>query len=184
MINNSDMYGKKSYFLKPADLYMTSEQMVIKTVLGSCVTLTMFSPETGVSAACHAVLPSCQDCSCASNVCMNKYKFVQCVIPEMLKRFKRLGIAPADIEIKMFGGADMIMVRKGSRSWDNQRVGRKNIVMARDVAREHHLIIKSSDVGGTLGRKLYFDTETGEVCLKRLSRSVPNEGLLKQAVNS
>ena len=82
----------------------------------------------------------------------------------------------------MFGGADMIMVRKGSRSWENQRVGRKNVVMARDVARDHNLVIKNSDVGGTLGRKLYFDTETGEVWLKRLNRYVPNEGL-KQTVN-
>lgn len=184
MINNTDMYGRKSYFLKPADFYMTTEQMVIKTVLGSCVTLTMFSPQTGVSAACHAVLPSCRDCSCPSDVCLNKYKFVKCVIPEMLKRFKKMGVDPGDIEIKMFGGADMIMVRKGSRSWDNQRVGRQNIVMARDVARENNLIIKKSDVGGTLGRKLYFDTESGEVWLKRLNRPVPNAGLLKQAVNS
>lgn len=95
-----------------------------------------------------------------------------------------MGVDPGDIEIKMFGGADMIMVRKGSRSWDNQRVGRQNIIMARDVARENNLIIKKSDVGGTLGRKLYFDTESGEVWLKRLNRPVPNAGLLKQAVNS
>jgi chemotaxis receptor (MCP) glutamine deamidase CheD len=42
-----------------------------------------------------------------------------------------LGIGPDEIEIKMFGGADMIMVRNGSNAWENQRVGRKNILKAR-----------------------------------------------------
>lgn len=183
MIDMNELYGKKSYFLKPADFYITTEQMVIKTVLGSCITLTMFSPQEGVSAACHAVLPSCRDCSCPHDPCLNKYKYVQCVIPAMLKKFRKYGLEAKDLEIKMFGGADMIMVRKGSRCWENQRVGRKNVVMARDVARENDLVIKSSDVGGTLGRKLYFDTGTGEVWLRRLNRYVPNEGL-KQAVNA
>ena len=184
MINSADLYDRKSYFLKPADFYMTTEQMVIKTVLGSCITLTMFSPKAGVSAACHAVLPTCRDCTCPSNPCTNKYKYVQCVIPEMLKKFKEFGLQADDLEIKMFGGADMIQFRKGSRSWENQRVGRKNIVMARDVARQYNLNIMHSDVGGTLGRKLYFDTKNGEVWLRRLNRYVPNEGLFKQAVNA
>ena len=77
----------------------------------------------------------------------------------------------------MFGGADMIMIRKGCDSWKNHRVGRQNILMARKVAHEHKLQFKSQDIGGTLGRKIYFDTNTGKVWLKRLSKSSQNDEL-------
>lgn len=184
MNNAAWMNVRKSYFLKPADFYITSESMVIKTILGSCITITMFSRKIGAAAACHAVLPCCKDGTCPPVSCTNKYKFVECVIPEMLKRFRELGAGPDDIEIKMFGGADMIMVRKDCRAWDNQRVGRKNILMAREVARYHNLKLNNVDVGGTLGRKIVFDTQTGEVWLKRLSRQVPNEGLLNDTPDS
>lgn len=177
MFNFEEVHFKESHFLKPADLYFTAESMVIKTVLGSCVTMTMFSPRTGIAAACHAVLPTCNEKSCPLETCMNKNKFVACVIPEMLRRFKRLGIWPDELEIKMFGGADMLVVKKGSWSGENGRVGRKNILMARELVQNNNLKLKNADVGGTLGRKLFFDTETGEVLLKRLSGTKLTKGM-------
>ena len=173
---------KRSRFLKPADFCITSEQLVIKTVLGSCLTITMFSRKVGVAAACHALLPSCRDGSCPPETCTNKYRFVECVIPEMLRQFEQLGASPDDMEIKMFGGADMIMFRKGSHTWDNQRVGRKNILMAREVAAHYNLKLNNADVGGTLGRTIHFDTETGEVRLKRLNRAIPGDEALNNSL--
>lgn len=176
MKKTEPLNGRKSRFLKPSDFCLTTEPMVIKTVLGSCLTITMFSRKAGAAAACHATLPSCKDHSCLPGACENKYKFVECVIPEMLRRFQELGVGSGEIEIKMFGGADMIMVRKGSKCWDNQRVGRKNILMAREIVRNLQLRVMKMDVGGTLGRQLQFDTKTGEVWMKRLSRIDRNEG--------
>ena len=168
---------RKSHFLKPADFYFTSESMVIKTVLGSCLTITMFSRKAGAAAACHAVLPSCRDNSCPHGTCRNKYKFVKCVIPEMLWKFNRLGVGPDEIEIKMFGGADMILVKRDSWLADNERVGRKNILMAREVVQYNRLKVKNVDVGGTFSRKIHFDTETGEVWLKRLIQPILDDGM-------
>lgn len=140
--------------------------------------VTMRCRRTGLAAACHALLPVCrQDCSCPPETCLHKYRFVTCILPDMLQRFVKKGVFPEDLEIKMFGGADMIMVRKNSRAWENQRVGRKNILAARNVARNLNIRFSREDVGGTLGRKIYFDTESGEVWLKRLSKPVPNAGL-------
>lgn len=96
----------------------------------------------------------------------------------MVRRFRESGIPAEDIEIKLFGGADMIMFRRNSRSYDNQRVGRKNILKAREIARNLNMSFTRADVGGTLGRTIYFDTETGEVWLKRLCKPVPNKGLM------
>ena len=164
-----EIHIRENHFLKPAHLYFTAGSMVITTILGSCLTMTMFSRRTGVAAACHAVLPACNEKSCPAGRCRDIGRYVACVIPEMLRRYGKLGVEPGELEIKMFGGADMIMVKKESWTGENERVGRKNILMARELIQKNRLKLKNADVGGTLGRKLFFDTDTGEVLLKRLS---------------
>jgi chemotaxis protein CheD len=65
----------------------------------------------------------------------------------------------------MFGGADMFGVRDGSAT-----VGRQNIDKAVELMAAVGLRLVASDVGGPRGRKIFFNTSTGEVLLRRLSR--------------
>jgi len=43
-------------YLKPGELFITDKPFFVKTVLDSCLTITMFSPRARLSAICHAVL--------------------------------------------------------------------------------------------------------------------------------
>ncbi|MGA2108628.1 MAG: hypothetical protein ABSH25_13400 [Syntrophorhabdales bacterium] len=45
-------------FLKPGEIYVGEEPAEISTILGSCVSVTMFSKRVRVGAICHALLPS------------------------------------------------------------------------------------------------------------------------------
>lgn len=154
------------YFLKPGEFCFVREPSMIRTVLGSCVTVTMFCRRVGTAAACHPVLPVCpKDESCRLLKCPQKNKYVECVIPEMYHHFHDLGIRKEELEIKMFGGANMFS-RDIARG-EILHVGSKNVSMARHKLSELQLEMKSYDVGGNQGRKLYFDTESGDVWVKR-----------------
>ena len=158
------------HYLKPAELCFAVEPVIIKTILGSCITVTMWCQRLGAAAACHALLPSCgQVSSCDALSCKLRNKYVDCVIPEMLKRFTRMGIDIRKIEVKLFGGADMFKANDKDRG--RGRIGSMNIAMARKVLKKHGLRLNNLDVGGTRGRKIFFDTRTGEVWMKRLSPS-------------
>lgn len=156
----------QTYFLKPAEFCLVREPSVIRTVLGSCVTVTMLCRRLGIAAACHPVLPVCRDADqCRSGDCSRKNKYVECVIPEMLHRLQHLGGRPEEMEIKLFGGASMFS--RNTRERVILQVGSKNVSMARQILAELELEPKSFDVGGNLGRKLYFDTGSGDVWVKR-----------------
>ena len=77
---------------------------------------------------------------------------------EMLSR----GIRRDQIEAKVFGEGRQVM-----QSGFN--VGRRNVEEAYSVLEKLHLRVVASNVGGELGRKLLFRSDTGEVFLKRLS---------------
>lgn len=164
--------------LKPAELYISDHPAIVRTVLGSCVAVTMFDKRIGVAAMCHALLPQGnetldQQAATTENL---SYKYVQTVIPLMLQRLKAFGSEAKDLEVKLFGGADMLTVRTGNPNM--QPVGKSNIDAVLQAIKAHNLELIVSDVGGHFGRKILFYTQTGEVLLKRInSASEPGWGV-------
>ena len=155
-----------TYFLKPAELCFVREPSLIRTVLGSCVTVTMLCRRLGAAAACHPVLPVCREASsCRPGSCRQKNKYVECVVPEMIRRFQELGVRLDELEVKLFGGANMFS--RNGKQREILHVGNMNVSMARQKIAELELELKSFDVGGIQGRKLYFETGSGEVWVKK-----------------
>ena len=104
-----------------------------------------------------------------------RFKYLIEVIPHMALRFRTLGIPHSAIEVRMFGGANVL---PGART-NNSRtrpLGEVNIQTARDLILQASLIIDEENVGGNIGRKIHFNTFTGEVehhSLSRINRAFP-----------
>jgi chemotaxis protein CheD len=145
-------------YLRPGELYVADRPTVVTTILGSCVSVTMFSHRLRLGAICHALLPE--------GPAEDAFRFVDGSILHMLQSFTHLGISRFHLEIKMFGGADLLPYQESRFI----TVGRRNVEIAREVLKAEGLTLKAEDVGGSLGRKIIFHTHTGEVWLKRLKR--------------
>ncbi|BCA80672.1 chemotaxis protein CheD [Desulfuromonas sp. AOP6] len=148
-----------AFFLMPAELLILSEPALVSTILGSCVAVTFFHKRTGLAAICHALLPSSTTEDC--------FKFVNCALAHMLDQFESRKILRREIEVKVFGGADVLATSGG---FSGGTVGTKNIRAAFDFIKGAGLRVASSDTGGKQGRKILFHSHTGEVWLKRLGQ--------------
>lgn len=160
-------------YLKPGEFCVTDKPSVIRTVLGSCLAVTMYNPRLGISAMCHALLPepdSLESSADSIEKSSNPYRYVNSVIPEMISRMKEYGIQSNEIEVKMFGGADMLTSQEERDL--NHPVGRLNVKKALKLLEAEDLKVSITDVGGKLGRKLFFYTHTGDVLLKRLRSGI------------
>lgn len=146
-------------YLKPGELVTTEETLLVTTVLGSCISVTMFHRESQVAAICHGMLPSSEK--------EDSFKYVETSMRYMMKYFDWWKIPRAEIQVKLFGGAEMFSTTQpGVR---NLTVGWQNISAARRCLLEYGLVLIASDVGGRMGRKLIFKTDTGIVYIKKLS---------------
>jgi chemotaxis protein CheD len=130
----------------------------------------MFHRRLGIGAICHGLLPQCREKTECTGDCLEGMKYVDCSIHRMAKHFRRLGAAPHEIEVKVFGGADMFGARPGGMGGIS--VGKQNAEKALEIVKKEGLRVTAQDLGGTQGRKIYFNTETGEVLLKRLQPNV------------
>ena len=156
------------YYLKPGELFVGEEATLVETLLGSCVAVTMFSPRYQLGSVCHSLLPNCRRERPNCGECREASRYVECSIREMLNWFLQRGIRQREIVVKLFGGSDLLSGPEGNAT---RGIGRQNIERAISVLDEEGLLLSVSDVGGVRGRKIIFKTYTGEIFLKRLSRS-------------
>ncbi len=159
------------HYLKPGGFFFLKIPGVIRTVLGSCVTVTMFDKNEKIGAACHPVLPECRNDknACYFAGCKDKFRYVECVIPEMMRLFRKEGITPDELEVKLFGGSEMITSNNPGKQVI--RVGLMNIEMALNLLHSFEIQPDKRDTGGKSGRRLFFDTSTGDVWIKKITTS-------------
>ncbi len=148
-------------FLRPGGLYISDEPAVVSTILGSCVSVTIYIGRLRKGGICHALLPKRLTGDDAGT-----FRYVDSAISYMLRKFDTRGIKKKEMEVKLIGGADVFdHVDRQTKS-----VGRQNMEAAMKILENEHLNLSLSDVGGSLGRKIYFYTDTGRVLLQRIKR--------------
>ncbi|WP_164885255.1 chemotaxis protein CheD [Geovibrio thiophilus] len=150
-------------------MYLDKEPAVVSTVLGSCVSVVMFWSAVRIGGMCHAMLPSANFCVVGEGASYTN-KFVDASISYMHSRFYAWGAFPSDIEVKVFGGADMFRTESGTMK--RETIGAKNIQAAFTKLASLGYRITAQDVGGDMGRKLYFYSSEGRVFMKNLRNTV------------
>ncbi|MBF0419256.1 MAG: chemotaxis protein CheD [Magnetococcales bacterium] len=162
-----------SVYLEPGELFVGTRPTEVCTVLGSCVSLVLYHPQTKLSAMGHGKLPS-RSCSHGSangvKVCRMMGDFVSCSTHFMLSWFHQMGIPSKELEAKLFGGAMMFNL-PGKEEASTVAIGKRNVETAMDMIRKERLHLVASDVGGPWGRKIFFHTGSGEVKLQRLRKT-------------
>lgn len=165
----NDQREKPRIYLKPGELCIGKRPVVVTTVLGSCVSATFYHQATGLSAICHALQPQCSSGEPCPERCPVRYRYAVCAIQAMTQQMISRGVRPREIEVKLFGGAALI---GGSHPKTTAiSMGRQNVTAAIESIHECGLVLKVMDVGGSFGRKIIFDTATGEILMKRLRRT-------------
>lgn len=154
--------------LRPGELVITRKPQWVITLLGSCLAVTMFSPRLRLAAICHGMLPGPHTEETGTAADPQRFRFLSCVIPEMAGCFYRAGLNASEIEVKMFGGGNVIDI--GGQAHHDRWIGTANVAAARVLLQAARLTIRSENVGGDCGRKIVFNTHNGLVLHKHLAR--------------
>jgi chemotaxis protein CheD len=92
-------------------------------------------------------------------------KYGNVAIGQLFQKILDFGGKKDDIVCKIFGGAEVLTEQNSVFS-----VGQRNIQLAYKMLDELGIPVISSSTGGRLGRKIHFNTKTGEVLQKYLVR--------------
>ena len=149
--------------LKPGEIHVAQEPTLITTLLGSCVSVCLYSRQDRIGAMSHSVLPYPQYRTLRLDV-----RYVECAIEKMMEDIRALGVPGSRIEAKVFGGAEMFQ-RSGNEVRFARIVGDGNMAAARKFLEAKRVQVVSECVGGNMGRKVIFNTATGVALVRRFS---------------
>ncbi len=160
--------------LQPGELYLTRTPAILRTILGSCVSVTFWSPRLGAGAMCHGVLPRAPQAWPLGIDPSEGHRYVDFSIRYLAQKFDALGVHREEVEVKVFGGADVLplLAERG----DRPTVGALNCDSAVEVLAAEGFTVAASDLGGTRGRRIHFHTGTGVVLVYRLEAWTGNGG--------
>ncbi len=154
-------------YVQPGESHLVRGPAILHTLLGSCVGVTFRHAGLEISALCHPMLPlHPEEMQGKPSLCLAAARrYVDFAIRDLAAQFDALGAMRRDVEIKVFGGADVLRTEtEGSRP----TVGRLNRERALEVLRAEGFSVAASRLGGPSGFHIDFYTATGEVRLRLL----------------
>ncbi len=157
--------------LKIGECIITSDPVLISTVLGSCVSVTFHHPATGMAAMFHAMLP---DLERATREPRNACNFVDAAIERILRAYERKPVPMSEVTVKLLGGACTMRPQGEDFIASSLDVGRKNVEQAKAKLAEWGLKIASEHILGAEGRKVLFYTLTGDVWVRSVRAFMPH----------
>jgi len=142
-------------FIYSSGLMVSLDPLLLTTVLGSCVAVCLYDNQLKAGGMNHFMLPLWNGSGLASP------KFGNIAIERLIKDMESIGSLRGNIVAKVFGGARML--KEQSHFFD---IGRRNIDLAFQLLEQENIKITAQSTGGMKGRKIYFNTQTGEVFQK------------------
>ncbi len=154
----SDQYRRSdiTYHLEPGYVYVSVEKAIVRTVLGSCVAVCLWDKTRGIGGMNHFIYPETLEQSKATA------QYGNVATLELVRMMIRAGAKKQDLTAQLFGGASRM------QRTEEPTTGERNRLVARKVLEKAKVKIVSEDVGGSMGRKLIFDTSTGEVAVLKV----------------
>lgn len=149
----------KRYTVFPGQYVITSVPTLITTVLGSCISVCLWSRELKLGGMNHYLLPGTSDDTGNANRGIG-------AIPMLIKALVNRKVNIETLEAKIFGGCN-------SFCQDNDifRIGERNAALAFELLNEHNIPVAAHHVGGSYGRKIVFNTDTGKVRMRLLKET-------------
>lgn len=154
------MISPPKFYLLPGAIKCSKSPLEITTILGSCVSVCLWDSKLKIGGMNHFMMPLWNGDGLASP------KYGNIAIEKLIFNMLYLGSKRDNIVAKVFGGAAVLVACDGLF-----HIGERNIQIQEELLRQERINVVAKSLGGTVGRKLIFETETGLVKMKYINKT-------------
>ncbi len=153
---NQAAYDGPRVLLEPGELHFGAAPLRISTLLGSCVSITLWHPRLRLGGMCHYVLGQRRQ----QEELPLDGRFGDEAFALLLEAIRAHACRPRDFQAKLFGGGGMLTGPGAQLD-----IGQSNIAQGRRLLQAAGIPLISEHVGGSGRRKITFDLASGQVWL-------------------
>jgi chemotaxis protein CheD len=145
--------------LLPGEYYVASRDMLLVTVLGSCVAACVRDAKLGIGGMNHFMLPDSE----SENSTMGGARYGTYAMEVLVNHLLKLGAKRERLEAKVFGGGNVLP------GLTQANVGHKNAAFVVRYLATENIRILGRDLADVHPRKVYYFPATGRALIKRLT---------------
>ena len=157
--------------IQPGEYYATGRDMVLVTVLGSCVAACVRDAVTGIGGMNHFMLPDSGEGSVGKSARYGVYA-MEVLVNHLLK----LGAKRERLVAKVFGGGAVLP------GFETMNIGERNAEFVGKYLQTERIPVIAQDLKGNSARKIYFFPQTGQVLVKNL-RKLHNDTIVVREID-
>jgi len=146
-------------YLLPGEIHFADANTRIHTVLGSCISISLWHPLQRSGGMCHFMLPSRGKAGYGAL----DGRYADEAVQLLLRGIERIDALPAAYQVKLFGGGNMFQAERPEKALD---IATENIAAARRLLDKAGFRIQAEDVGGRGHRRVIFDLSDGNVWVR------------------
>lgn len=155
----------------PGEYYATAREMVLVTVLGSCVCACIRDKVSGIGGMNHFMLPeSGQD---RGNPLGESARYGIYAMEILINQLLKMGAKRSNFEAKVFGGGSVL------RGFTVANVGERNAEFVLQFLKTEKIALAAQDLLDIYPRKVYYFPSTGLVRVKKL-KQVHNDTIINR----
>ncbi|TAK99764.1 MAG: chemotaxis protein [Aquabacterium sp.] len=152
-------HSGEKVFLLPGQWYFGRTGATVKTLLGSCIAITLWHPHRRMGGMCHFLLPKRPRLPDGSL----DGRFGEEAVELLAREIKKTGTKTQDYEVHLYGGADTMPDQAKVKF----NIGERNVEKAWEIIDQYGFQLQCVDVGGNEPRNVTIDLTNGQVVLKR-----------------
>lgn len=156
------------FLLEPGYIYLSKTPLNLYAVLGSCVAVCIWDKNLKIGGMCHFLYPRAP----SKEKVTSKYGDV--AVTSLIKMMENSGSRREWMLAQIIGGAHPPFLKN-----DNNSLGKENVEIARSVLTKKGVTIVSEDTGGTMGRKIVFNTYTGHLMVLKVYKIRKDDWILE-----
>lgn len=156
-------------FLQSGDLYWSDRDTRIRTVLGSCIAISLWHPVLKIGGLSHCLLPEPRNQNQippgSPNAKGNNQldgRYVKDAVEFFKHEVAKSMTKPSDFRVQLFGGSGFVEVKS-----EYLDIGKRNTEAAYRYLEAAGFRIESNDTGGRESRFLVYNLWDGEISVKR-----------------
>lgn len=154
----------------PGEYYVTGRDMVLVTVLGSCVSACIRDRDSGIGGMNHFMLPGNSE---GDGLLSASSRYGAYAMEMMINDLLKMGASRSNLQAKVFGGGSVL---RGLRVGN---VGERNVEFTLKYLQTENIPVAAQDVLDSYPRKIYFFPDSGRVLVKKL-RVVYNNTIVER----
>lgn len=151
-------FNKNAAKILPGEYLVTGEDLLLVTILGSCVAACIWDDQRQIGGMNHFLLPDTEAAGAVSESARYGGFAMEILVNELLKA----GASRRDLQAKVFGGGNVL------QAFTKTAVGTRNAEFVREYLAAEKIPVIAEDLEGIHPRKVHFFPQSGRVMVKRL----------------